>query len=641
MHNENFFTQAFIYLMAAVVSVPIAKKLGLGSVLGYLLAGIVIGPYVLRLIGTEGDDVMHIAEFGVVIMLFLIGLELRPSLLWKLRRSIFGLGGLQVLLTTTIIGGISLFIGLSITQSIGVGLILSLSSTAIVLQTLAEKNLLKTTAGQASFSVLLFQDIAVIPILAILPLLATKNQNVPNNIISEEVHTVAETDVLALTGLQQLLLIIGLVLFIIVAGRFIARYIFRFIAATGIREIFTAAALLIIISIALAMDKVGLSPALGTFLAGVVLADSEYRHELEADVEPFKGLLLGLFFIAVGAGIDFNLLFQKPVMVLVILLGLISVKFLVLFVLGRFFKLRNGKETQLAMTLAQGGEFAFVLISFSQGVNLFPDEWSSLLVLSVALSMAITPILLIINEKVIQPLYEKVVNEPKSDEIAENDNKVIIAGFGRFGVVIGRLLFANGIQATVLDNNPKNIQILRKFGLKVYYGDASRPDLLKSAGADKAKLLIMAIDDKEKALETAKYIKRTYPNLKIVARAVDLKHLYEYYNLEITDVQVEVFDSALELGVLAMQRLGFSNYQSYRAAQTFKKHNKDILADMYIHWLEDKDKYIQQAQRYTKELEEMFEAERTASIHESDSAWDTATLREEVKEQYSNRKEEK
>lgn len=637
MENQDFFAQAFMYLMAAVISVPIAKKLGLGSVLGYLLAGIVIGPFVLGLVGKEGSDVMHFAEFGVVMMLFLIGLELKPSLLWKLRRSIFGLGGLQMLLTTIIVGGISLFIGLSLTQSVGIGLILALSSTAIVLQTLAEKNQLKTEAGQSAFSILLFQDIAVIPILAILPLLAKNNKSAHIEAIQHEVHQVADAHVSSFSGWQQLLLIIGLVAFIIIAGRFISRYIFRFIAATGVREIFTAAALLIVIAIALAMEKVGLSPALGTFLAGVVLADSEYRHELESDIEPFKGLLLGLFFIAVGAGIDFNLLFQKPGTILIILSGLITIKFIVIFTLGRIFGLRAGKETQLAMSLAQGGEFAFVLVSFSQGINLFPSEWSGILIITVALSMAITPILMILNEKLIQPQYEKSENEVKADEITDNEGEVIIAGFGRFGVILGRLLFANGIKATVLDNNPKNIQILRKFGFKVYYGDASRPDLLEAAGIGSAKLLVMAIDDKEKSIETTKYLKRTYPNLEIVARAIDLKHLYEFYNLDIKDVNMEVFDSALDLGIIAMQKLGFSNYQSYRAAKTFKKHNLSVLSDMYKHWLEDKSKYIQEVQRYKKELEEMLEAEKQASIHESDSAWDVTTLREEVREIYANK----
>lgn len=632
MHNQDFFVQAFIYLSAAVISVPIAKKMGLGSVLGYLLAGIVIGPFILGLVGKGDHDVMHFAEFGVVMMLFLIGLELKPSLLWKMKRSIFGLGGLQVLITAVLISVIFVLIGFSLAQSVGIGLILALSSTAIVLQTLSEKNQLKTESGNSVFSVLLFQDIAVIPILAILPLLASGNQKAAQ--MTQNLGDHAELS--GSSGWQQLILIIGVVTAIILVGRFVSRYIFRFIAATRIREIFTAAALLMVIAIALAMNKVGLSPALGTFLAGVVLAESEYRHELESDIEPFKGLLLGLFFIAVGASIDFSLLLDYPGKVLLLLFGLITLKFLVLFVLGRLFKLRSGKDMFLAMSLAQGGEFAFVLISYSQGFSLFPEEWANLFIISVALSMALAPIMMILNEKVIQPIYENSENEQEADEIEDHDNPVLIAGFGRFGVVVGRLLIANGIKATILDNNPNNIDVLRKFGIKVYYGDASRPDLLKAAGLSKAKVLIMAIDDKEKALETTAYVQRTCPNVKIIARAVDLKHLYQYYSMNIKDVKVEIFESAIEVGLMAMRSLGVSNYQSHRAAMTFRKHNRSVLEELYQHWLEDKNHYIREVQRHAKELEETLEAEKQTSIHENDHAWDTESLRAEFKEIITN-----
>jgi len=633
MHNQDFFNQAFVYLMAAVVSVPLAKKLGLGSVLGYLLAGIAIGPFALGMIGQDGTDIMHFAEFGVVMMLFLIGLELKPSLLWKMRGSIFGLGGLQVLVTTIVIAGGSMFFKHSFSQAISIGLILAISSTAIVIQSLAEKKLLKTESGKSAFSVLLFQDIAVIPILAVLPLLAQnamKNRNEHGAAV--KLHdAVVQHDVSVLDGWLQLLVIIGLVVAIILTGRFISRHIFRFIASTGIREIFTAAALLMVISIALAMEKVGLSPALGTFLAGMVLADNEYRHEIETDIEPFKGLLLGLFFIAVGAGIDFKLFFQKPFVVLFLLGSLIIVKFIVLLVLGKLFRLGAGKGISLAMTLAQGGEFAFVLISFSQQNNLFSNDTASLLIITVALSMAITPVLLIINEKLIQPLYVKRQNsEQEADNIDEDDSPVIIAGFGRFGLIAGRLLIANGIKTIVLDNNPKNIQILRKFGLKVYYGDASRPDLLHAAGADKAKVLILAIDDKEKSLEIAEYVKRKYPHLKLLARAIDLRHLFEYFSKDIRTVKVEVFDSAVEVGKTALKELGFTNYQANRAALTFKEHNRNNIPVLYEHWLEDKKKYIREARRYANELEEQLIAEKEHSIHDSDSAWDSTTIREEI-----------
>ena len=397
MHQQDFFFQAVIYLTAAVVSVPLAKRLGLGSVLGYLLAGIIIGPYLLGLVGTEGNDVMQFAEFGVVMMLFLIGLELRPSLLWKLRNSIFGLGGLQMIATAIILSGIAMIFGLNIFQSITIGLILALSSTAIVLQSLAEKGILKNPVGQTSFSVLLFQDIAVIPILAILPLLANQVEIGTPSIENLSGSAGHHSLVSGLAGWQQLLVIIGVVILIVFVGRFLARYIFRFIANTGLREIFTAAALLLVVAIALAMDQVGLSPALGTFLAGVVLADNEYRHELEADIAPFKGLLLGLFFIAVGASIDFTLLISRPGLIFSILGILILVKFFVLFFLGRIFGLRSGNEMLFSFALAQTGEFAFVLLAFSGQNFILDQETTGILLIVVALSMLVTPLLLIIN----------------------------------------------------------------------------------------------------------------------------------------------------------------------------------------------------------------------------------------------------
>ena len=415
MHSQDFFFQAIIFLTAAVISVPVAKRLGLGSALGYLMAGVLIGPYFLKLVGEEGTDIMHFAEFGVVMMLFVIGLEVRPSLLWNMRRSIFGLGGLQMLITTVVIGGISMFFGMNMLQAIAIGLIFSMSSTAIVLQTLAEKGLMNTQAGKGSFSVLLFQDIAVIPILAILPLMANQVQT-----RSVDLHeaVINETTVSALPGWQQVLLIVGLVALIIIGGRFIARFIFRFIAQTGLREIFTASALLLVIGIAVAMDRVGLSPALGTFLAGVVLADNEYRHELEATIEPFKGLLLGLFFIAVGSSINFEILTSQPGTVLGILGILILVKFIVLLFLGRFFKMRTGQEILFSFALAQTGEFAFVLISFSSQNAILPEHVSGIMLIVVALSMLVTPLLLIINDRLVQPMFIKVQKEQEPDEIA-------------------------------------------------------------------------------------------------------------------------------------------------------------------------------------------------------------------------------
>ncbi len=581
MHNQDFFFQALIYLLAAVISVPIAKRLGFGSVLGYLLAGIIIGPFVLGLIGEEGGDIMHFAEFGVIMMLFLIGLELKPFLLWRMRKSIFGLGGLQVLISIFVISVIASLFGMKMNQSVAIGMILALSSTAMVLQTFTEKGLLKTEAGQSGFSVLLFQDISVIPILAIIPLLAV---NTPGS-LADTGHTSAE-GVASLPAWQQLILIVGVVAAIIFAGRFLARHVFRIIANTGLREIFTATALLIVIAIAIAMAKVGLSPALGTFLAGVVLADNEYRHELETDIEPFKGLLLGLFFIAVGVSIDFSLFAEMPGLILGLLGLLIMVKFLIILGLGHLFGLRQGQGMLFSLALAQGGEFAFVTISFSKQNNILNDEISGLLLIVVALSMTITPLLLIMNEKIIQPFYSKQEDSKEHDTI-EEDNPVIIAGFGRFGVMVGRFLAANGIKATILDDNPKNIDVLRKFGHKVYYGDASRPDLLDNAGAESAKILILALDNSEKILEIVDFVKKKYPHLKIFSRALDVKHSFELREKQVDDFVRETYGSSLNLGKKVLNALGFYKYQAERAAKIFNHHDEIIMKELYQLWGKD------------------------------------------------------
>lgn len=632
MHAQGFFQQAVIYLLAAVISVPLAKRLGLGSVLGYLLAGILIGPFVFGLVGDEGSDIMHFAEFGVVMMLFLIGLELKPSLLWQMRRSIFGLGGMQVVISAILIGVIASIFRMNIYQAIAIGLILSLSSTAIVLQTLQEKGLMKTQAGQSSFSVLLFQDIAVIPILALLPLLAGQVE-----INGEIAHNNYITGVAALPGWQQLLIIVGVVGGIILGGKFLSRYIFRFIAGAGLREIFTAAALLLVVAIALAMDSVGLSPALGTFLAGVVLADNEYRHELETDIEPFKGLLLGLFFISVGASINFSLLISKPALIAGLLLILLVIKFTILYLLGRYYRLRSGQEMLFSFGLAQSGEFAFVLISFSSQNAIFGDEISGLLLIIVALSMLLTPLLMIINEKVVQPAFIRSANkDEKEDTIDESENPVIIAGYGRFGVVLGRFLKANGVRATILDNNPDNIKVLRKFGHKVFYGDATRPDLLESAGAGSAKILVIALEEQDKINELVKFVKHKYPGLKIFSRALNIRHSFSLQDLGTEGFRRDSYDSSIELGVKALHALGFKRYQASRAGRSFRYHDEIIMSELYKLYREEtgQKKYIDQAKKFSEQLENILLAEQESTIHESDAAWDAESLREEVREIY-------
>ena len=628
MHQQDFFHNAMIYLLAAVISVPVAKRLGFGSVLGYLLAGMIIGPFVLGLIGSEGEDVMHFAEFGVVMMLFLIGLELKPNLLWDMRKSIFGLGGLQLLVSALLIGGIAVALGQTIGTGLTIGLMLALSSTAIVLQTLNEKGLMKQASGQASFSVLLFQDISVVPILALIPLLAVSGVGT-GAASHEEVRSIGGLEI---TGWIQVLMMLGVITGIVVAGLYLVKYVFRIIARTGLREIFTATALLLVIATAMLMDLVGLSPALGAFLSGIVLANNEYRHELEADIEPFKGLLLGLFFISVGASINFGLLISSPGLIVALLFGLIAVKFLVLFILGRFFGLRGGQNTLFAFALAQGGEFAFVLVAFSQQNGIIDGPVSSILLLVVALSMAITPLLLLLNDKLILPMAFKSENIREHQPIEGKGHPVIIAGFGRFGVVMGRFLIANGIKATILDDNPDNIEVLKKVGFKVYYGDASRADLLASAGAAEARVIVVAVDDKHKSLKIVDLVRRSYPHLKILVRSTDMDHTYELLDRKVDGFKRDTFESSLSLGTEVLTQLGYSRYQAHRLAGTFRQHNEMVLHELYLHHGEDEKKYLSEAKKYASELEELLKTENEETAHEQDCSWDVSSRREEIQQ---------
>ncbi|HKP93399.1 MAG TPA: monovalent cation:proton antiporter-2 (CPA2) family protein [Chthoniobacterales bacterium] len=584
--------QAFIYLLAAIATVPLAKRLGLGSVIGYLLAGALIGPFAFRFINS-GGDVMHFAEFGVVMMLFLIGLELRPALLWQMRRPIVGLGGLQVLGSAIVLGLVALWLGLAWKSSIAVGLILAMSSTAIVLQSLGERGLMKTPAGESSFAVLLFQDIAVIPILALMPLLAPDG-NSGNASYPGMMGT--------LPGWQKGLIVVAAVVIIVLAGRFVLRPFFRYIAATKLREMFTATALFIVVAIALLMEQLGLSPALGTFVAGVVLAESEYRVQLEADIEPFKGLLLGLFFISVGASIDFSLIAQRPGTIALIVTGLLVLKFGVLFILARLFKLKAGEGILFAFALAQGGEFAFVLFSFAAQSAVLPAEIGNLLVASVALSMAVAPILLTLEEKLIRPLFQTCEPQREADEIDEHDNPVILAGFGRFGHIVGRLLRANGFPTTVLDHDADQVETLAKYGMKSFYGDASRLDLLHAAGAARAKLFVLAIEDEAKALEIIKTIQQEFPRLKILARATSRQHAYEILRLGVDHVYRETLGSALDLSVDALRELGMEERRARRAAEIFRKHDEASVREM-ARLPDDDEEYVSVARKHIENLE--------------------------------------
>jgi monovalent cation:proton antiporter-2 (CPA2) family protein len=618
--GTSFFYQAFIYLSAAVIAVPIAKRLGLGSVLGYLIAGVLIGPAVFGFIGEEGQDVMHFAEFGVVLMLFIIGLELQPSLLWKMRTSILGLGGLQVLLTTIIITGLFFyFTDLHFKSNLAIGLTLALSSTAIVLQTLNEKGLLKSEGGQKAFSVLLFQDIAVIPILAILPLLSVY----PPTQGHGHQH---EAWIDSFSIVPRVAIVLGGILSIYIAGRFLSGPIFRLIAQTHLRELFTAAALLLIVAITLLMTEVGLSPALGTFLAGVVLAQSEFRHELETDIEPFKGLLLGLFFIAVGASVDFNLIATNPGTITAIVLGLIFVKFIVLFVLGRLFKMCLDSSTLFAFSLAQGGEFAFVLLSYGLQNGVLEKDLTNILIASVAISMAITPLLMLMNEKLIQPKFGTKEKTDKEDDIIDEPSHVIIAGFGRYGSTIGRFLQANGVHATYLDLDPNNVDLLRKLGLKVFYGDASRLSLLEAAGADEADLLIVAVDVPEKAFEIVHTAKKNFPNLKIISRTNSWDESYEMLDEGIDNVYREYLDTALRMASDALGILGHRKFQVERSMKKFRKHDEMFLRELLEHRHQE-NLHMLNVKQHIEDLESMILDDIDSAGKDKDAGWDTDSRR--------------
>ena len=623
MGQSSFLFQALVYLASTVLFVPIAKRLGLGSVLGYLIAGIIIGPFVLGLIGQEGQDVMHFAEFGVVMMLFLIGLELEPELLWKLRKSILGLGTLQVIISAIIIGLLAFVMGFAWQQALAIGMILSLSSTAIVMQSLTEKGLMKTSAGQSSFSVLLFQDIAVIPMLAIFPLLATLEIIKPD----EASHN-ATTWVDGQPAWIQTLIVLGSVAAIIAAGRLLIRPLLRIVAKTGMREVFTASALLIVVGIAVLMTQVGLSPALGTFLAGVVLANSEYRHELVSDIEPFKGLLLGLFFIAVGASIDFPLIAAQPLTVLGWVLALVIIKTLVLLVLGRLFKLSTEQNFIFSFSLSQVGEFAFVLFSFALQEGILPQDTVNFMIAVVAISMGLTPLVMLLNEKLILPRVGTEEKEEKEADIIDEKNQVIIAGFGHFGNMVGRFLRANNIPATYLDIDSDTVDVLRKMGFKVFYGDASRSELLEAAGAQEAKIIVIAIDDAEKRLEMVETVKKHFPHLHILVRATNRYDAYDLMNAGMLHVYRETLDTSLRLGVDAMTILGYRTYTAKRLARTFLKHDEKNLKKLAA--IRNEEEYSTEANKYIEEIELIVQADSQGPFL-TDAAWDAETLREEAK----------
>lgn len=610
---EQFLLQLFIFLAAAAIAVPVAQKFGLGSVLGYLIAGIVIGPFGLSLIG-EVEEVMHFTEFGVVMMLFLVGLELKPSLLWQMRTPILGMGGTQVILTSILLAGVAL-IYLPWQQAVAVGLTLSLSSTAIVLQTLREKGLMNSSAGKSIFSILLFQDLAVIPILAVLPLLATFAMH------GEGHHGSTLFDITTLPGYLRIIVTMLAIFSIFFLGKFASRPVFRAIAATKLREIFVAAALALVVGISLLMMAVGLSPALGTFLAGVVLADSEYRHELESDIDPFKGLLLGIFFISIGASLNFSLIGEKIALISALTVGLIVLKWFVLAATGFIFKLARPDRSLMAIALAQGGEFAFVLFQVAKSNGVLKVETIEPLISAVAISMFLTPLLFIAHEKLTASRRGDEARGRDADVIEKTEHKVILAGFGRLGTDLGRFLISAGVKPVILDNDAANVDVLRKFGFEVYYGDITRLDLLEAAGAEEAELLVIAIGDIGKSEELVTLAKKHYPHLKLAASASDRSEAYQLMDLGVQVIRRQTFGSALELGQDALELLGFDPYEAYRFKRLFRKKDEEMMPELYKMHRHDEAQYVSMYQKHNADLEELMQLDESAAFEEIDKAW--------------------
>ena len=601
----SWLINSFIYLSAAVIAVPLAKKLGLGSIIGYLAAGIAIGPWGLKLV-TNVQDILHFAEFGVVLMLFLVGLELEPQRLWNLRRPIFGWGSAQLMGCAAVLTGVAMAFGVSWQTALVAGLGLALSSTAIALQAIGERHLMPTSSGQAGFSILLFQDVAAIPILALLPLLGV---------------VVASSDAVAPVGrLYEAIKIIAVIGAIILGGRLLLRPLLNWIAKSGTPEIFTAASLLLVVGIAALMQLVGLSMALGAFLAGVLLAESQYKRELETNIEPFKGLLLGLFFIAVGMSIDFGVLMKSPGLMAAILFGFLGIKLVVIYGIAWLMKLPHQERPVFAVLLAQGGEFAFVVFQAAAGANVFSMETSSLLIGAVALSMLISPLLLVAIDKILLPRYAQ--NEaPKLAEISEPQQApVIIAGFGRYGQIIGRMLSAQGLTATVLDHDADMVETVRSFGFRVFYGDASRLDLLRTAGAATAKVFVLAVDDVEQSLKIVDLVNEHFPQLQIVARARDVTHWNGLRDRGVMLVERELFESSLRSARTVLELLGQPPYEARQTAMRFRQHNIELFGRMYPYH-KDRSKVIAVAVQGRLQLEEQMAQERELLAKRRPAGW--------------------
>jgi CPA2 family monovalent cation:H+ antiporter-2 len=574
---------ASILFLGGVIAVPLASRLGLGSVLGYLVAGIALSP-VLHWAGTDVIGLQHFAEFGVVMMLFLVGLEMSPRALWDMRARIFVLGGLQVVTTILIVAGVAVALGQPWSVGLAIGMVFALSSTAIVNQTLNEKGLLRCDGGHASFSVLLFQDIAVIPMLVFIPLLALPELREAVLPAASAGHGSSEhvglnlSLVEGLSGWQTAIASFAMIALVVLTGHYLTNPIFRFVSRSGLRELFVSTALMLVLVIALLMTMVGLSPALGTFLAGVVMAGSDYRHELESDISPLKGIFLGVFFITVGAGINFTLLSNNVDLVLALTFGLIILKVIVLLVLAHLFRLQGGDKWLFALGLAQAGEFGFVLLSFTVANAVIPGDVADLLLLVVALSMLLTPLLFILYDKVIAPRYSS--QQKRDADPIDSSANVIIAGHGRFGGIVNRALSAAGFATTVVDYSSDQLEMLRAFGLRAYFGDATRPDLLHAAGIEGAKLLVIAIDDKESITQLTRYACKYHPHVHVVARAIDRMHVYDLWSVGCRDIIRETYDSSIRAGRSAFEALGFDREQSTLMMREFEDMDRRIMRDL-------------------------------------------------------------
>ncbi|MGJ7483653.1 glutathione-regulated potassium-efflux system protein KefC [Variovorax sp. LT2P21] len=603
-HAPAWLTSSLIYLGAAVLVVPLSKALGLGSIIGYLAAGIAIGPWGLGLVSSV-EEVLHFAEFGVVLMLFLVGLELEPARLWNLRRPIFGWGTAQVVACAAVLFAVGYLAGANWRVALVAALGLALSSTAIALQVFGERNLLRTASGQAGFSILLFQDVAAIPILALLPLLAVGDAHEPIS-SAQRAFEAAK--------------IVGVIAGIVLGGRLLLRPLLRWIARSNTPEIFTATALLLVVAIAALMQLVGLSMALGAFLAGVLLAESEYRRELETDIEPFKGLLLGLFFIAVGMSIDFGVLMAQPGLMALVVVGFLVLKCAVIYALAKAMGVPYQQRPVFTLLLAQGGEFAFVVFQ-AAGPNVLPAGVASFLIGAVALSMLISPLLLVLIDKFLLPRYSRS-SAPAMEEISEQQEpKVLICGFGRYGQIIGRLVSAQGIQVTVLDHDPDTVAGLREFGFRVFYGDATRLDVLRTAGAATALAVVVAVDDVEQSLEIVDVVREHFPQARLVARARNVSHLYQLQDRQVEFIERELFESSLRSARSVLEVLGWPAHEARESAMRFRQRNIKLTADTYPHY-KDRAKFIAVAKEGRQQFAEQMAREREERQKRVRGDWD-------------------